>query len=186
MNRITHISAHLTSQKPQRDFSKYFQHYSLPDIEIRELNEDDDKNGFLSILGQLTKVSEVPHEDFKNTLNKIKSSPNMHLIIVAADKATKKIVGAGTIIIEKKLLRNLGKIGHIEDIVVDSNLRGKNLGRIIVECLTRIAFEEEGVYKVILDCSDKNVGFYQKLNYKLVQNDMGIYNEVFGQKYSKV
>lgn len=184
MNRLCPISAHLTAQK--RDFSKYFKHYSLEDIEIRELDEQDYKNGFISVLGQLTKASDIAPEDFIQTVRKIKASPNMHLIIVAVEKKTNKIVGAGTVIVERKFIRNLGKIGHIEDIVVDTRIRGKNLGRIIVECLTRIAFEEENVYKVILDCSDKNVGFYEKLNYKLVQNDMGIYNEVFNEKYPKV
>ena len=184
MNRLSCLSSHLSI--PQRDFSKYFKHYSLDDILIRELDENDYNNGFISVLGQLTKVSDIPPETFVQTVRSIKSSPNMHLIIVAVEKKSNKIVGAGTIIVEKKILRGLGKIGHIEDIVVDSNVRGKNLGRIIVECLTRIAFQEENVYKVILDCSDKNVGFYEKLNYKLVQNDMGIYNEVFNEKYSKV
>lgn len=185
MNRLCTVSCHLTSC-PRRDFSKYFNFYSTEDILVRELQEQDYHNGFLSVLGQLTKISDVPFEDFRRTLCAIKCSPNLHLIIVAVDRKTSRVVGAGTIIIEKKILRGLGKIGHIEDIVVDTTVRGKNLGKIIVECLTRIANEEEKVYKVILDCSDKNVGFYNKLNYKLVQNDMGIYNDVFAQKYPKI
>jgi len=185
MNRLCSLSSQLHPH-PQRDFSKYFKFYSTEDILVRELEEQDYHNGFFTVLGQLTKIVGVSFEDFSRVLRSIKSSPNLHLIIVAVERKTNKVVGAGTIIIEKKILRNLGKIGHIEDIVVDTNVRGKNLGKIIVECLTRIGNEEEKVYKVILDCSDKNVGFYNKLNYNLVQNDMGIYNETFTQKYSRI
>ena len=70
------------------------------------------------------------------------------------------------------------KIGHIEDVVVDSSYRGFNLGlklllfwshwkfdlsRIIQE-LRRVG-EAAGCYKVILDCSEKNVGFYERCGF---------------------
>ena len=185
MNRLNTLSCHMNTSS-KHDFSKYFKHYSLDDILIRELEENDYNNGFIKVLGNLTKVSEVAQTDFVRTVRTIQSSPNLHLIIVAVEKKSNKIVGSGCVFVEKKIIRNLGKIGHIEDIVVDSSMRGKNLGRIIVECLTRVAFEEEKVYKVILDCSEKNVGFYNKLNYKMVQNEMGIYGEVFNQKYTNI
>ncbi len=46
--------------------------------------------------------------------------------------------------------------------------------------------EEENTYKVILDCSDKNVPFYEKLNYKKVGNNMAIYKENYMEKYAKI
>ena len=45
----------------------------------------------------------------------------MYKIIVVEEKKTQRIVGAGSIIIEMKFLRSLGKVGHIEDIVVDQS-----------------------------------------------------------------
>ena len=36
----------------------------------------------------------------------------------------------------------------------------------IVNELTRIALENKQLYKVILDCSEGNMGFYEKLGYK--------------------
>ena len=46
----------------------------------------------------------------------------MYKIIVVEDKKTKRIVGAGSVIIEMKLNRQAkGKCGHIEDIVVDKS-----------------------------------------------------------------
>lgn len=183
MQRLSSLSAQLL---PSRDLTKYFDFYSTSEILLRELEPQDYHHGFLQLLAQLTKAPDVPFDDFSRVLASIRASPTLHLVIVALDRSTQTLLAAGTVIVEKKILRGLGKIAHIEDIVVDTKARGKNLGRVIVECLTRIANEEEKVYKVILDCSDKNVGFYRKLNYKPVQNDMGIYQETFAEKYPRI
>ena len=67
--------------------------------------------------------------------------------------------------IEKKFIRNCGKVGHIEDVIVDSNVRGMQLGKKIVEFLTDHACLM-GCYKVILDCSNENRAFYEKCGFK--------------------
>lgn len=63
-------------------------------------------------------------------------------------------------------LRNLGVVGHIEDITVAKDQQGKKLGLRIIQALDNIA-EKVGCYKAILDCSEKNQGFYEKCGYKL-------------------
>ena len=67
--------------------------------------------------------------------------------------------------IEKKFIRNCGKVGHIEDVVVDSNARGMQLGKKIVGFLADHA-RSVGCYKVILDCSVENRTFYEKCGFK--------------------
>ena len=62
-------------------------------------------------------------------------------------------------------LRNCGKVGHIEDVVVDSNARGLKLGKKIIAFLTEHAHLME-CYKVILDCSLENKTFYEKCGFK--------------------
>ena len=69
------------------------------------------------------------------------------------------------IIIEKKFIHCLGKVGHIEDVVVDKNQRGHGLGKKIIKYLTKYA-KTQGCYKVILDCSSNNMGFYIKCGYE--------------------
>lgn len=39
-------------------------------------------------------------------------------VIVIFDVAKQRIIGTGTVLIERKFIRNLGVAGHIEDIVV--------------------------------------------------------------------
>jgi glucosamine-phosphate N-acetyltransferase len=62
-------------------------------------------------------------------------------------------------------LRNLGIVGHIEDIAVSKDQQGKKLGLKIIHALDHIA-GKVGCYKAILDCSEKNQGFYEKCGYK--------------------
>ena len=91
---------------------------------------------------------------------------DIYKIIVIEDVKKEKIIGAGSFILEHKFIRNLGFAGHIEDIVVDSTYRGKNLGKRIIELL-KLLGQVNNCYKVILDCSDKNVPFYKKCGFSL-------------------
>ena len=50
-------------------------------------------------------------------------------VIVIEDMTNKRIVAAGTLLVETKFLRGGGLVGHIEDIVVDKAQRGKDLGK---------------------------------------------------------
>jgi glucosamine-phosphate N-acetyltransferase len=78
-----------------------------------------------------------------------------------ADLEKQKIIATATLLTEFKFIRNCGKCGHIEDVVVDSTYRGLRLGLRVVEALIEAA-KESGCYKVILDCSESNATFYEK------------------------
>ena len=98
----------------------------------------------------------------------------MYKIIVVEDLRKEKIIGAGSLIIEKKFIRDLGIAGHIEDIVVDKTYRGKNLGKRVIELLKALA-EANNCYKVILDCADYNVPFYNKCGFFVKGVEMAWY-----------
>ncbi|KAJ9523600.1 hypothetical protein QJQ45_007325 [Haematococcus lacustris] len=53
------------------------------------------------------------------------------------------------------------QVGHIEDVVVDERCRGARLGLRLITALTEAA-QAAGCYKVVLDCSEDNVAFYEK------------------------
>ncbi len=72
------------------------------------------------------------------------------------DKASDRIVSVGTLFVERKFLRGLGAVGHIEDIAVDKSQQGKKLGLRIINALTGIS-ENSGCYKTILNCSESNI-----------------------------
>ena len=62
-------------------------------------------------------------------------------------------------------VRNLGLVGHIEDVAVLGEMQGKQFGTRIIQALDHIA-AAVGCYKAILDCQEKNEGFYVKCGYK--------------------
>lgn len=134
----------------------------LPEIAscytLSDLHEDDYDNGALQVLSQLTTVGEVSREDF-NKFVKLQQGEEYNTIVVR--DADKKVCGISTLLIETKLIHGFSKVGHIEDVAVDDEKRGSNLGLYMVRYLCNMGIEK-GCYKVILDCDAKNVVFYEK------------------------
>ena len=95
-----------------------------------------------------------------------------HIIKLIKVKETKKVVGSITVLIEEKLIHNFGKVAHIEDVVVDESMRGFGLGKKLLEIAENECFE---CYKIILDCSNENVKFYEKCGYEWKGNEMARY-----------
>ena len=53
-------------------------------------------------------------------------------MFVIEDVKTGRVVAAATLLLEYKFIHNAGKCGHVEDVVVDKNVRGRGLGKKIV------------------------------------------------------
>jgi glucosamine-phosphate N-acetyltransferase len=135
---------------------------------IRQLELTDYYHGILSLLAQLTTVGEVTFDQYKNHYDEI--GKNVYVMI----NSDSNIIATATLLIEKKFIHSCGKVGHIEDVVVDHNYRGKGIGNNMIEYLTEKAIEE-GCYKVILDCSESNVGFYEKCGFERKGVEMALY-----------
>lgn len=56
-------------------------------------------------------------------------------------------------------------VGHVEDIAVLADMQGKQFGTRIIQALDYIA-ATVGCYKAILDCHERNEGFYAKCGYQ--------------------
>ena len=70
-----------------------------------------------------------------------------------------KVVAYGSIIIENKIHGSIS--GHIEDIVVDSDVRGQNIGVKLIKNLVEIG-ELNKCYRITLFCNEHLVDFYSK------------------------
>lgn len=143
---------------------------------VRFLDEEDINDNYYELLGQLTQVDKSQMDTLK-TKEFIKKLNKHHRIFVIEDTLNQKVIASGTVFVEEKLIRNYGKVGHIEDIVVSSKYRGYGLGKKMIELLTEYA-KMQGCYKCILDCSDENVGFYEKCDYVRKGAQMGLYYDV--------
>lgn len=119
----------------------------------------DYRRGHLDILSVLTVVSDPGEEAWVAQFNAVRAAPRTYYFLVIVDKATDRIVAVGTVFIERKFLRGLGSVGHIEDIAVDKGQQGKKLGLRVIQALTTIS-ENSGCYKTILNCSDSNIREY--------------------------
>lgn len=132
--------------------------------------------GYIECLAQLTVVGEVNQEAFNDRFLYMSERKDTYFPQVITDEAG-KIVAAGTLIVERKFIRNCGACGHIEDIVVDSAQRGKNLGKILLKRLRELALNELGCYKVILDCEEGKVPFYEKCGFTEKGRQMTLYKK---------
>lgn len=110
----------------------------------------------MDILRVLTHAPDTGEEAWLAQFKTIQSCPKTYYSIVVVDKESDRIVGVGCVFVERKFLRGLGSVGHIEDIAVDKNQQGKKIGLRIIQALTSIS-ENSGCYKTILNCSDHNI-----------------------------
>jgi len=134
----------------------------MTDVQVRELQKEDLFNGFLTSLDSLRKTSDISKEKAEEIFKKIASNED-HIIAVAVSDG--KIVGSATLLIEQKFIHNGGLVGHIEDVVVNTDFQGKKIGKKIIEYLLERS-KNRGCYKTILDCSDDVKQFYEKLGFK--------------------
>eukprot|EP01083_Nonionella_stella_P220259 788245_1 len=150
--------------------------YSLP----RFLEKGDYDKGYLQLLGLLTTVGTVSRELFNKTFDKLE--PANIKIFVIEDLSAKKIIACCTLAIEQKFIHQCSSVGHIEDVVSDTNIRGKGLGKQITDIAVNYA-RNYGCYKTILDCADHNVAFYERCGFVTKENQMVIYHN---RKKSKI
>ena len=137
-------------------------------VKIRQIQENDLFQGFLESLDSLRKASDLEEDNAKIVLKKIRSNQN-HVIMVA--DLDGQIVGSITLLIEPKFIHQGGLVGHIEDVVVRSELQGKGIGEQLVNVALEYA-KNHGCYKTILDCDDNVKPFYEKIGFKRNSNAM--------------
>ena len=104
----------------------------------------------------------------------MKALSSTYHTMVIEDTSTRKIIATATLLVELKFLRACGKAAHVEDVVVDASYRGRRLGQRVVDALVAEA-RARGCYKIILNCSEGNVPFYERLGFKVKDVQMVIY-----------
>jgi len=140
-------------------------------VVFRHLQRGDYGKGFLNVLSQLTTVGNVSRDVFDKRYDMISKNPNHRVFVGEKDN---KIVCTATLLIENKFIHECKNTGHIEDVAVDNSLRGTGVGRQLIETLITDA-KKNDCYKVILDCSDNNIKFYEKCGMKKKGNEMAYY-----------
>merc|ERR1711936_1123059 len=113
-------------------------------LRLRPLCLEDYDRGYLSLLGQLTSVGDITRAEWE---------------------ARWLVMGAATLVQERKFIHSCGNVGRLEDVVVSDQYRGRQLGKLLVTTASLLAVKL-GCYKVTLNCNDKMINFYASLGYK--------------------
>ncbi|PYI21742.1 glucosamine 6-phosphate acetyltransferase [Aspergillus violaceofuscus CBS 115571] len=140
---------------------------------IRPVRRSDYQRGYLDVLRVLTTVGDITAAQWDARYDWISARNDEYYLLVICDGAG-RIVGTGSLIVERKFIHQLGMVGHIEDIAVDKDQQGKKLGLRLIQALDFVA-EKVGCYKTILDCSESNEGFYLKCGFKRAGLEMAHY-----------
>ena len=138
---------------------------------IREIDIKDYYKGYIELLSELTNTPKFDFERWEKQINLIKDN-NYHNIFVIEDDG--KIIASITIIIELKIIRNLNNVCHIEDIVVSKNYRGKGIGKQLIEYCKDYS-KKKNCYKIILNCNNTLLNFYEKLGFRNKNLEMSLY-----------
>jgi len=125
------------------------------DIHIRRATKED-LPSMISLLSQLTIVGNPSSDKINNRIY-----DNIYLACTGNDV----IIGTITMFVEYKIIHNASKVGHIEDVVVHSDYRKLGVGKLLIDHCLDLA-KKLACYKVILDCDEENVKFYEKCGFK--------------------
>jgi len=132
-------------------------------IEVRDAKFED-----------LERLCEIYSEAFRDTTPmpkhwwKIMEDPNIYYRVAVQGE---RVLGVASLIAINKILRSGSRMGLIEDVAVSSEARGLGLGKLLIEDLLALG-GEVGCYKVVLNCSDDNVKFYEKCGMYNAENQM--------------
>jgi glucosamine-phosphate N-acetyltransferase len=130
---------------------------------IRELEKEDYHKGYFDLLAQLTKISDShTEEEFAEQVEIINQNKFHKIFVIECDD---KIAGTLTCLVEPKFIRSMKSVCHIEDVVVDSQYRGKRFAGLLLKHAEQFAIQNN-CYKIILDCSEDYLPFYEKNGYK--------------------
>jgi len=140
---------------------------------MRPLRRSDYNTGFLDVLRVLTSVGEFSIEDWNARYDWMAKRNDEYFLLVICNEEG-RVVGTGSLIVERKFIHSLGMVGHVEDIAIEKGQQGKKLGLRMIQALDYTA-KRVGCYKSILDCSEANEGFYVKCGFKRAGLEMAHY-----------
>jgi len=143
---------------------------------IREIEESDIENGgLLEVLENLAPVGGLTRPAAAAILKDIKSNPlhRIYVAVVQEDTEQGLVIGTTTLLVEPKFIFGGGRVGHIEDVAVSAGYQTRGIGFKLVKYATEQAVLM-GCVRTVLDCSDKNIPFYEKIGYSYHGNTMKI------------
>lgn len=134
---------------------------------FRLINNNDYKH-YLNLINDFRKTS-FSESQF---INLLKEQNNIEIYVLEKDNL---LIGAGTLIYEKKFIHNISLYIHIEDIIIKKEYQSNGFGKILMTHLIKKC-NEKNYFKLLLDCDPLLIPFYKKCGFENKGNQMVIYN----------
>ena len=139
-------------------------------VSIR-LAKSEDRQRCAELLNVLAKATSDPHEIFDTETFESLISNERGSLLVAIDNEL--ILGMASISYNLALRYN-GEYCQLEELVVDSEARGKNVGGLLIKKTISLAkkrgCKEFGLY--LLESTKHNQGFYEKYGFEVIGLEM--------------
>ena len=125
---------------------------NLPNgYQIRPLCCEDYDRGYMDVMRLVGETGWVSECKWRERCEWLRSMSSTYFIVVITEQyrngTDERVVASGTVFFENKFLHGLGVVGHIEDIAVAPDQKGKRMGLRILDALV-FAAKERGCYKV--------------------------------------
>lgn len=130
-----------------------------PPLIIRLMDATDLRRGFLAALGALKPAELTDEEALEIFRRRMRSRVQTYVALM-----DNRVAGTASLLLEPKFIHNGGTVGHIEDVAVHVAFQHHGVGAALVQYLLDVC-RTLGCYKVILDCEDDVVPFYEKLGF---------------------
>ena len=129
---------------------------------IRDLQGPDISKGLLETLRNLADVQLTPEEAGELHRRRLRTGVRCY---VAWSAESQEVIGTVTLLIEQKFIHRGGQVGHIEDVSVRVGYEKMGVGTALVQHAKEQA-QKLGCYKVILNCADHLIPFYESLGFR--------------------
>jgi glucosamine-phosphate N-acetyltransferase len=137
-------------------------------IVIRPMNAVDLRRGFLDTVRALRETNLTEEQAVEVFRRRMRNKVRTFVALLDG-----KIVGTASLLIEPKFIHDGGVTGHVEDVAVHPGCQGKGIGARLVERVLEES-RKEGCYKVILDCAEHVIPFYEKMGFHKWERAMRI------------
>lgn len=124
------------------------------------------KEELVNLYGQLSLCTSIETHDFIEFINR----SNVYVYV----NEKMRIIGCITLLYERKLIHNGGIVCHIEDFVVHEEHRNRGIGKSLLKHATEDA-KKNNCYKIILDCSEDMIDYYEKQSFEVRNVQMAKY-----------
>lgn len=135
-------------------------------ISVRALTKADISEDFVKVLNDLAETK-FDYDELCKVYD-LRSKFGIRTYIAVRDS---ELVGTISAIMEPKFIHGGSIVCHIEDVVVKKDTQGSGVGKLMMDYIEQMA-KAMGCYKIILDCSDDNIPFYEKCGFKRYENCM--------------